>query len=209
MTSHLLLTVGHSTHTIEEFIQLLNDHGIEALCDVRSSPYSRFNPQFNREILDTSLSDVGIEYVYLGDNLGGRGIRESEFVEDRTSYQRIAESERFKEGMVRLQEGIIRYKVVIMCAEKDPIDCHRAILISRSLRKEPLELGHIRFNGSIESNADFEQRLLGEQRLPAGDLFSSKDDMIELAYEKQASAISYKRTKPDTDDAGDDLVVNP
>ena len=207
MSNKRLLTVGHSTHSIVDFLKLLQKHGVEALCDVRSSPYSQFNPQFNMSALKHSLSKAGILYVYLGDVLGGRGLSEFEYIEDKTSYEHIAQTARFRAGLERLKEAVQDYQLALMCAEKDPIDCHRAILITRNLRNEEIDVAHMHADRSIELNSDFERRLLAKHKLPERDLFSSMDEMINTAYEKQASRISFKRPR-DNDLASDNARLD-
>lgn len=131
----VLFTIGHSTHPIEEFIALLRCHDITAVCDVRSAPYSRFNPQFRREALAASLKDADIAYVYLGRELGAR-IEDPALLEDgRVSFAKVARSDLFCAGMERVREGMRAYRVALMCAERDPIQCHRMILVTRNLQR--------------------------------------------------------------------------
>src|SRR6266446_5531061 len=124
-------TIGHSTHTIEKLIALLKDHGITALCDVRSQPYSRMNPQFNREPLKQALRDSGILYVFLGAELGARSEDKSCYRNGQVQYDLLARTDLFKRGIERVKDGAHRYRLALMCAEKEPLDCHRTILVSR------------------------------------------------------------------------------
>ena len=151
----VLFTIGHSTHPIEEFIALLRRHDITAVCDVRSAPYSRFNPQFRREALAASLKDAGIAYVYLGRELGAR-VEDPALLEDgRVSFAKVARSDLFRAGMERVGEGMRAYRVALMCAERDPIQCHRMILVTRDARRWfnvearaiPAEPGSVRGSG--------------------------------------------------------------
>ncbi|MBI3517409.1 MAG: DUF488 domain-containing protein, partial [Proteobacteria bacterium] len=123
-----LLTVGHSNHPVERFLALLTRHGVTALGDVRSFPRSRFNPQFNRERLDAALREHGIGYVFLGDALGGK--RDDVAARD---YVAMAAAPAFQAGLARVREGAARHRVALMCAEKDPLDCHRFVLVCRHL----------------------------------------------------------------------------
>jgi uncharacterized protein (DUF488 family) len=186
-----LFTIGHSTHTTEEFIELLKKHKITALCDVRSSPYSRHNPQFNRETFQNDLKKHGIAYVYLGKELGPRSNDPQCYEEGKAVYEKIARTEAFQQGIARLKQGIRSYTVAIMCAEKDPITCHRMILICRQLRNEPIEINHILEDGTLETNQEAQMRLKGCLKIPAIDLFRSEEELTEDAYNLQSQKIAY------------------
>ena len=133
--SEPIYTIGHSTHPIETFLELLGMHGVTAVCDVRSTPYSRMNPQFNRETLLQVLRERNIEYVFLGRELGARRDEPGCYIDGQAAYERIAELPAFIEGLARLRRGMDRHVVAIMCAEKEPLDCHRTILICRHLHR--------------------------------------------------------------------------
>ena len=130
---HTVFTVGHSTHALDDFLALLLRHGITAIADVRSSPYSRMNPQFNRETLHAALKGAGIAYVFLGAELGARS-RDPDCYEDgKVQYDRLARTAAFQRGLARVQQGAAQYRLALMCAEKEPLDCHRTILVARHL----------------------------------------------------------------------------
>ena len=129
----VVFTIGHSTHPPERFLALLRQHGITALCDVRSRPYSRLNGQFNRENLQESLRESGITYVFLGKELGARSEDASCYVRGKVQYDHLARTELFKKGLDRVRQGMKDYRIALMCAEKDPLVCHRAILVARHL----------------------------------------------------------------------------
>ena len=188
-----LFTVGHSNHDIEQFLDLLVANGITAVCDVRSSPYSRHNPQFNREILHASLKKRNIAYVFLGKELGPRSDDPGCYVDGKVQYSRLAASENFHRGIGRLKAGMERYRIAMMCAEKDPVGCHRMILICRALRGEPVEIRHILEDGSTEDLRSSEQRLLIELKLPQLRLFENPEDLIQRAYDTQSERIAFVR----------------
>ena len=98
-----LYTIGHSTHTIEKFIELLLMHSISTVCDVRSSPYSKFNPQFNRELLKEELSKENIAYVFLGKELGPRSDDFDCYKNGKVQYAELAKKEIFHQGLGRLK----------------------------------------------------------------------------------------------------------
>lgn len=188
-----LFTIGHSNHSIERFIELLKMHGITAVGDVRSSPYSKFNPQFNRENLQEALKEKEIAYVFLGQELGPRSEDPSCYLDGKVQYDRLAATELFKRGMERLLKGSKIYRIAIMCAEKDPIMCHRMILVCRALRPEPLEILQILEDGTAESLCDSELRLLRSLKMPQLRLFDKVDDLIQRAYDAQGKKIAYVR----------------
>lgn len=138
-----IYTIGHSSHTIERLAALLQQHGVTAVADVRSQPYSRLHPQFNREELCTALKAVGISYVFLGKELGGRASDPSCYVDGQVQYDRVAKSPAFEAGMERLQRGGDTYRVALLCAEKDPLTCHRTLLVARELWKRGVAVQHI------------------------------------------------------------------
>jgi uncharacterized protein (DUF488 family) len=155
----MIYTIGHSKHPAERFIELLRQHDIGALADVRSTPFSRFNPQFNRERLAAALRDAGIQYVFLGQELGARP-REREFYDgDRVSYGKLARAERFPQGVERVMAGSREHRIALMCAERDPLHCHRALLISPALERAGVPVSHILADGSLETHADLMKRV--------------------------------------------------
>ncbi len=186
-----LFTIGHSTHTIDRFMELLSIHGITAVCDVRSQPYSKFNPQFNRETLQSELKRHGIAYVYLGKELGPRSVDPSYYENSRVRYDLLAKTDLFQEGLRRVREGMKTHRIALMCAEKDPIMCHRTILVSRRLADKDIRVRHILEDGSIEENEDAMKRLMNLLKLPEQDLFTPAEGMIERAYDIQGEKIAY------------------
>jgi uncharacterized protein (DUF488 family) len=184
-----LYTIGHSTHPFGFFLELLGMHGVTAVADVRSVPYSRFNPQYNRETRKKSLEVAGIAYVWLGRELGPRGHKPSCYVEGRSPYPFIAQTELFREGLERLRRGMEKHRVAMMCAEKDPVTCHRMILICRALRREHITIRHILEDGRLESLAVSERRLVKTLKLEQMELFETSDDLVERAYDMQGQRL--------------------
>jgi uncharacterized protein (DUF488 family) len=148
-------TVGHSRHEIPALVDLLRRHGIEVVADVRSHPSSRHNPQFNRERLRSSLLAAQIEYVFLGQELGGRP-PEPEFYDaaGHVLYGAVAKSDRFASGLERLLTGAARYRVAILCSEENPENCHRRQLVGRVLADRGITVLHIRGDGTVLSEED-------------------------------------------------------
>ena len=192
----MIYTIGHSKHPIDQFIALLQRHGIDALADVRSTPYSRFNPQFNKEKLQTALAAAGIRYVFLGEELGARTKDPSCYDEEgRVSYAKLAQTELFRKGIERLLTGMQQHRIAIMCAEREPLDCHRTILVSRELERAGVPVTHILHDGALEPHTQLMTRLAADLDLVGTDLFRTPNELIEDAYEKQGSRIAYVKTE--------------
>lgn len=190
--SKYLYTIGHSNHSIESFISLLQRHGVTALGDVRSHPYSRFVQQFSQEPLKSALAAAGIAYVFLGKELGARSINAACYKQGRVQYDLLAKEPLFMEGIERLNQGMVRYQIALMCAEKDPIECHRALLVARKLFEAGISVNHILADGSLESHENMESRLLAVCKLPEGDMFKSREEFISDAYAIQGERVAYQ-----------------
>jgi uncharacterized protein (DUF488 family) len=202
MEQEPVFTVGHSTHTHEYFIGLLTRHGITALCDVRSKPYSRVNPQFNREELKQSLAASGITYVFLGKELGARSEDPSCYEKGKVQYDRLARTSLFRQGLERIEKGMKEYRIALMCAEKEPLDCHRTILVARHLAALGLDVQHIHASGTLESHSDAMNRLARMFNLPEDDMFRSREDLLVEAYERQGERIAFEASPSSEADDG-------
>ena len=193
-----VLTIGHSTHALEAFIALLQRHHVTAVADVRAAPYSRFNPQFNRQPLAAALGERGIEYVFLGRELGGRSGDPSCYENGRIRYARLARTERFGNGIDRVMRGTRRYRIALMCAEKEPLDCHRTLLVARALDERGVDVAHILAGGTLEPHTEAMDRLLDKNKekleLCRNGFFPSKrEELIALAIDSQEARVAYKR----------------
>jgi uncharacterized protein (DUF488 family) len=186
-----IFTIGHSAHTEQHFIALLQQHGISAVADVRSTPYSRANPQFNREELEQALRAKAITYVFLGRELGARSEDPACYEFGKVQYSRLAQTELFRRGLKRIQDGIKKYKLAIMCAEKEPLDCHRAILVARHLVALGLNVEHIHADGGLETHGAAVNRLALMLNLAEDDMFLSREEVLSEAYRRQEQRIAY------------------
>jgi uncharacterized protein (DUF488 family) len=184
-------TIGHSNGTVERLVGTLQQHGITAVADVRSRPYSRFNPQFNRESLAAALKASGLEYVFLGQELGARSEDPACYRDGRAQYSLIAKSQVFEHGIARLLGGMERFRIAVMCAEKEPLSCHRFVLVSRHLHENGIEVIHILEDGSVEDHGASVLRLLQLHGMQENHLFHSLGELTAIAYEKQAEEIEY------------------
>jgi len=186
-----LFTIGHSTHPLDHLLDLLNTHDIEVVGDVRSSPYSRHNPQYNREPFQTFLEAQRIQYVFLGKELGARSEDPTCYVGGQVQFERIAHTALFQEGLDRVKRGMEDYRIALLCAEKDPLFCHRTILVCRNLRAGGLDIQHILEDGSLEDHRDAERRLLQLHGIKERNLFQTFDELVEEAYARQEKKIAY------------------
>ena len=170
-------TVGHSNHEFDAWLALLRGHGFEVVVDTRSSPYSKYVPQFDKEPMQRSLEAAGVRYLYLGAELGGRPANPAYYdAKGRVLYSRLRNDARFKAAIARLETGMERYRIALMCGEEDPAHCHRRLLIGRVLSERGHTMQHIRGDGRLESDdavaAEARKPLVGAQ--PA--LFAELDE---------------------------------
>ena len=177
-----LFTIGHSNHRIERFLELLLRHGIAAVADVRSRPYSRFVPHFSKERLQRILEEEGIGYLHLGRELGGKPAR-GEAPSPASDYDSRVDQPAFRAGIERLLEAAAQRRIAMMCRERDPLDCHRLHLICRHVTPLVSQIQHILPNGELEPQATTERRLLERAGVADLPLFRG-DDALALAYDR-------------------------
>lgn len=201
-----LFTIGHSNHNIKTFIELLQKHEITALADVRSHPYSRYLPDYCQAQLKNHLESKKIRYVFLGQELGARPEDQSCYIDGKAIYEKIVATDLFTDGLRRILKGIkSRHRIALMCAEKDPMTCHRAILVCPQLKEYDLDIQHIQSDGNLESHRELEDRLLtkhGFKGVIQTSLFDmsflndlAPEDQLVEAYRKQGEEIAYVETK--------------
>lgn len=191
MTNDVVLTIGHSNHSPEAFLELIRAYSVTAIADVRSQPYSRFNPTFNREVLAELLKEEGIAYVFLGRELGARSDDPTCYENGRVKYRKLAATSLFKSGLLRVIEGAQSYRVALLCAEKEPLSCHRTLLVSRELEGLGVPVAHIHADGSLELHADAMTRLLRMRGMPESELFRTRDQLIVDACAAQEESIAF------------------
>ena len=191
-TKQPVFTIGHSNLEFSKFLALLKQHNIQAIADVRSAPYSQYNPHFNREPLQRALQEQGISYVFLGEELGARRSERECYIAGRADYDLISRSPAFKRGVERVMQGAAKMRVALMCAEKEPLDCHRCILVSPHLRERGLGVFHILADGTLENHEQTENRLLHLFELPERELFRSPKEIVSEAYKLQGNKVAYQ-----------------
>ncbi len=182
----VVLTIGHSTHPYEQFAALLHGAGVTAVADVRSAPYSRRSPHFNAGPLRAALLRDGIAYSFLGRELGGRPADPHFYRDGAVDYERVADSDLFRRGLARVQSGARSYRLALMCAEQDPLDCHRCLLVSRALATRGVAVSHILPDGQLAPHAQIEERLLALAGQDGADLFASRAIRLAAAYHARA-----------------------
>jgi uncharacterized protein (DUF488 family) len=186
-----IFTIGHSTHSIADFIELLKKHSIEVLGDLRSTPISKYIPEFNRESLCGVLERNGIRYLFLGVVLGGRPADPAHIVDGRASFSSMANSEEFRNGISTVRSLATSRRVVLMCSEKDPAECHRGILVSRTLAATGHDVRHIRETGNLETQGELVDRVIASLGFQP-DLFRPHEDIVRSAYEEQEARIAWR-----------------
>jgi uncharacterized protein (DUF488 family) len=149
-----VFTIGHSNHPIETLLELLREHQVEVVADVRSSPYSGYTPHFNKEAIERTLRERGIEYLFVGNMLGGRPPGEEFYDDDQhVLYDRLAESPGFKKGIETVLDAARSRRVALLCGEEDPVGCHRRLLVGRVLHAAGADIVHIRGDGRLQTEA--------------------------------------------------------
>jgi uncharacterized protein (DUF488 family) len=193
MAAFDILTLGHSNIPVERFLGMLRDAGVNAVADVRSVPASRHFPWFSKKNLAARLAAAGIGYTTLGDALGGRPRDPRLYRDGVADYEAMAAEPQFLVGLARLTEAAAHSRICLLCAEREPLDCHRCLLIGRRLAEGGMKIGHILHDGTIEPHATTEQRLLAlddESR----DLFAAgQGERLAAAYRRRAHAVAFRQ----------------
>lgn len=192
-TQYPVFTIGHSNHSWEEFVKLLLRNRIEEVADVRSAPYSRYVAHFNYSELQPALEDIGIGYAYLGGELGGRPADRSCYDADgQVLYDKVAATDAFDDGISQVIRRADDCRIVLLCTEKEPLECHRTLLVARALAGRGVAVEHILSDGDVEKHSRTMERLVRLFKLPPnGDMFRTKDDAINEAMALQAKKVAY------------------
>jgi uncharacterized protein (DUF488 family) len=156
-----VFTIGHSNHLFSSFLELIQENNINLVVDVRSSPYSKYSPHFNKKPLQNALEDSNIEYAYIGNKIGGKPRDNKFYHQDKVLYHLLEKDDNYQDGIRDLMDLIQDKNVVLMCSEENPYHCHRHHLISQSLLKNGFSITHIRGNGELETvENDYQARLI-------------------------------------------------
>jgi uncharacterized protein (DUF488 family) len=165
---------------------------------VRTAPFSRHFPQFNKDALQTELRMDGIAYSFLGKELGGRPTDSQYYCDGVADYERMARSPDFARGLQRVLDGARKYRIALMCSEHDPLDCHRCLLVGRALAARGAAVKHILADGAISDHRESEERLLKSEGRHSDDLFLSPEERLAEAYRKRARKVAYAEQSDDS-----------
>jgi uncharacterized protein (DUF488 family) len=191
MRASTILTIGHSNHSLEKLVELLRLHAVTAVADVRSSPYSRANLHFNRAWLERQLEESGIVYVYLGRELGARPHDHGFYENGRVQYRKLSQSQLFRSGLELVFKAAQSYRLALLCAEKEPLACHRTLLVAKELVGLGIPVTHIHADGTLESHDAAMMRLIGFLGMSDEDLYRTREQIIEDACAMQQRRIAY------------------
>ncbi len=198
MSNYTVYTIGHSTHLIEIFIGFLEKQQINCLIDVRSMPYSKYNPQYNKEFLQEILKQNDILYTHFGKEFGARHTSPSLLdTQGRVDFDKVRASGNFQQGVIRLEDALNQgYRVALMCSEKEPLDCHRFSMISYHLAMEGFNIFHILESGNFISNDALEKEMLKKyhKKIPQSDLFTTvtMEEQLKVAYHLCGQDVAYR-----------------
>lgn len=194
-------TIGHSNHSIKDFVTIVKNNHINCIIDVRSSPYSAYSSQFNREYLNDYLKRESIRYIYMGDSLGARYENKNLlFSNGKVDFSKVCLTQKFIDGIKRVIDGLKKgFRIALMCSEKNPFDCHRFVLVSKGLQDEGIEIQHI-LPERIVSNLELEDMLFEKYKISKCDLFHTEKENLELVYKKRNADIGYNALTKEGDE---------
>jgi len=198
MERPVIYTVGHSSHPIDYFLELLNTYSVNCLVDVRSLAASSYNPQYNKEPLSNFLKKNGIVYLHFAEEFGARH-SDPDLLDDeaKVDFEKVRKSWMFKQGVEKLWLAIDKGQVIaLMCSEGEPLDCHRFSVVSVALQKDGFEVKHILKDKTLKSNAELEKELLKkyDKKIPKPDMFQpniTTDDQLKAAYQLKNKDIAF------------------
>lgn len=185
-----VFTIGHSDLSYELFVKRLHQQNVSAIADVRSSPFSRRSPWFSAPELKRALKESQVAYVFLGAELGGRPATKSLYTRGVADYEAMSKTASFQAGIKRIVGGSERYRIALMCSERDPLHCHRCLLVGRALKRERFDVNHVLFDGSVEDQASSETRLLREEGL-FDDFVVDREKRLDDAYRMRSKKVAF------------------
>lgn len=197
-----IYTIGHSNYTMERLIDMLEYYSINCVVDIRGTPYSKYNIQFDKEAIRYTLTNAGFVYIYMGKELAAKRIRKNSYNnEGYSNFEEVIKEEEFKRGVERLKNGCEKgYKIILLGAMQDPIRCHRSILVGRELVKNDFDVKHILDDYSIVTQDDIEEMLLNKyfsnrNQITIEDLTGNSlnnEEMINEGYKLANREIGYR-----------------
>lgn len=193
-----LYSIGHSKHEFNKFLKMLKDNNIDYLLDVRSSPFSKYAETYNKDNLKDLLDQNGIVYWHMGGYFGARPEEKELYTQENyLDFEKVRAGKKFQDGVKSVLTGLNEGKnIVLMCTERDPMDCHRAIMVSKGFLDAGVNVKHILPDGSIETQKELENRML-EKYFPYGGQLSfiesetTEQERLEMCYRKRNKEIGY------------------
>lgn len=198
-----LYTIGHSQHTLDYFVGLLREHHINYLLDVRSTPYSKYAEQFNKEHIERGLQNAGLKYYFMGAYFGARPDDKNLYCDEGyLDFERVRKSSQFLKGFNNVIKGLEQgNNIALMCTEKDPFDCHRAIMVSRAFDLANIEVNHVLEDGNLQSQKELNERLLNKYYPDRAQMtfldylnylnMKEESDYLGMAYRQRNKEIGY------------------
>ena len=194
----IIYTVGHSTHQLDYFFELLKEYGVTCLIDARSVAASSYNPQYNQQPLKNFMKNKGITYLHFAEEFGARH-KDPDLLDDegKVDFEKVRKSWPFKNGVERIWKGLDKgFVISLMCSESEPFDCHRFSMVSIALDKDGFDVKHIMKDKTLKTNADLENQLLKkyDKKLPKPDIFNPNitlDDQLKEAYRLRNKEIAF------------------
>ena len=192
-----IFTIGYSGFTVNEFINTLKNNGVSVVIDVRSLPYSQYYASYNRENISKLLENNKIYYRNYISEFGARQENRNYYPHGYLDFEMFSKSEQFLSGVRKLEKSMQQnYTIALMCSEKDPMMCHRTIMVARTFHLSGYKVVHLLPNGKIMSQTDVEERLLDKYFPDRGQIcmFSenlSMQEYVTEAYKRQNMSIGY------------------
>ena len=186
-----IFSLGHSDLSFERFVDLLKSAGVTAVADVRSTPFSKRSPWFSQHDFKGGLRRSNLAYSFMGNELGGRPKSPQLFRGGIADYAAMADTDFFRSGLARLLQGCEKHRIAMVCSERDPLHCHRCLLVGRQLLILGVDTRHIHAGGRQESQREAEERLLQEEGLAHYDLLRPQSERINEAYHRRSSHVAY------------------
>jgi uncharacterized protein (DUF488 family) len=203
MTAFDLFSIGHSNIPAPRFTAMVRAAGVDAVADVRSVPMSRFCPWFSQKNLAPLLAAENVAYLFFGEALGGRPRDPALYCDGIADYEEMAKTPSFKAGIDRVLAEAARHRLCLMCSEREPLDCHRCLLVARALAARGATIGHILHDGAIAPHTAIERRLIELVEPEGGDLFvSGLNERLAAAYRSRARAVAYRADDRGKRDSG-------
>lgn len=192
-----IFSLGHSSLAFPRFLDLLQNAQVTAVADVRTSPFSRRFPWFSQREMKEGLKGAGIAYAFLGKELGGRPTSPQLYRGSVADYCAMSKTDLFNSGIDRVLHGSKAHRIAMVCSERDPLHCHRCLLVGRKLADLDISVTHLNFEGGRETQSQVEDRLLREEKLFASDLLKSHSDRLAEAYLKRSRQVAYTLVQKD------------